>query len=76
MPFSVYMLRCADGSYYVGHTENLKHRMAMHERGEIPGHTADLRPLDLVWTESFSSRAEAITRERQVKGWSPGRGRR
>ena len=64
------MLRCADGSYYTGHTDNLDVRIAAHEAGLIPGYTSTRRPVKCVWAEAFHSREEAIERERQVKGWS------
>ena len=70
MAFYVYILRCADGSYYAGHTDDLEARFAAHQRGEIAGYTKDRRPLELVFSESFSSREEAFGAERQIKGWS------
>ena len=70
MSFYVYILLCADGSYYAGHTEDIERRMAAHQRGEIPGYTFTRRPLRLVFVEEFSSRETAFERERQVKGWS------
>ncbi len=70
MAFQVYMLRCADGSFYVGHTDNLEQRVAAHELGDLPGYTKSRRPLKLVFSESFSTREEALNAERQVKGWS------
>ncbi len=70
MSFYVYMLRCVDYSYYIGHTDNLDHRMAQHEAGEIPGHTQGRRPLRLVFTQEFPTREEAIAAERKLKGWS------
>lgn len=70
MAFYVYMLRCADDSYYVGHTDNLEQRIRAHRDGAIPGYTLSRRPLKLVWYCAFSSRDEAFQRERQIKGWS------
>jgi len=70
MSFYVYMLRCADGSYYVGHTDNLEERITKHERGEIPGYTRTRRPVRLVFADEFPTREQAIARERQIKGWS------
>ena len=40
MSFWVYILRCADGSYYTGHTDNLDERIAKHQAGEIEGYTS------------------------------------
>jgi tRNA/rRNA methyltransferase len=70
MSFSAYMLRCADGSYYVGHTDNLEARVAQHQQGEIPGYTQRRRPVTLIWSESFPERDQAFAAEQQLKGWS------
>ncbi|MEH3102735.1 MAG: GIY-YIG nuclease family protein [Sphingomonas phyllosphaerae] len=70
MSFYVYILRCADGSYYTGHTDDLEHRVAEHQSGTIPGYTHDRRPVELMWAQDFPSRIEALERERQVKDWS------
>src|SRR5688572_21675636 len=70
MSFYTYILRCSDGSYYVGHTDDLDMRVAQHERGEFPGYTHKRRPVTLVWSESFPSRDEAFAAERRIKGWS------
>ena len=66
----VYMLRCSGGSYCVGHTNDLEHRLAAHERGSIEGYTLSRRPVDLVFNDQFSTRQEAFHRERRIKGWS------
>ena len=71
MAFYVYMLRCADGSYYTGHTDCLERRAAQHYSGEIKGcYTFKRRPVTLVFCEEFDSRVEALSVERQIKGWS------
>ncbi|HZP27133.1 MAG TPA: GIY-YIG nuclease family protein [Dehalococcoidia bacterium] len=70
MSFWVYILRCADGSYYVGHTDNLEARVSAHQAGEVAGYTRTRRPLHFVFAEEFPTREEALARERQVKGWS------
>jgi tRNA/rRNA methyltransferase len=70
MSFWVYLLRCADGSYYAGHTDDLEHRVAQHQHGEIPGYTHQRRPVELAWSEDVGSREEAFAFERQIKGWS------
>ncbi|MDE2323047.1 MAG: GIY-YIG nuclease family protein [candidate division NC10 bacterium] len=69
MSFWVYLLRCADGSYYVGHTDHLEKRMAEHAMGTIPGYTLKRRPVTLAFAEDFCTREEALERERQIKGW-------
>lgn len=69
-PFWTYMLRCADGSYYVGHTDDLEARMAQHAEGALGRYTAKRRPVTLVWSTDFPTRDEAFDAERQLKGWS------
>jgi len=70
MSFWVYMLRCADDKFYVGHTDSLEARIAQHQSGATGGFTASRLPVTLVFSEEFSSRQEALERERQLKGWS------
>ena len=71
MSFWVYVLRCADGSYYTGHTDDLDWRMAQHEQGAIGScYTCKPPPLVLAFSQSFETREEALSSERQIKGWS------
>lgn len=70
MSFWVYILRCTDGSYYTGHTENLEQRLTEHQAGQVGGYTATRRPVRLVFSEAFSTREEALAAERRIKGWS------
>ncbi len=69
-PFFVYMLRCADGSYYLGHSDDLVHRVAQHQAGEIAGYTHERRPVELVWSQETATRDEALVAESKLKGWS------
>jgi predicted GIY-YIG superfamily endonuclease len=69
-PFYVYMLRCADESFYVGHTDELERRLAEHGDGLIPGYTSTRRPVELVWSAEMTTRDEALVVERQLKGWT------
>jgi putative endonuclease len=67
----LYMLRCADGSYYVGTARNgLDLRIAEHNSGTFGGYTASRRPVSLVFSEHFERIADAIAAERKLKGWS------
>ena len=71
MIFLVYILKCRDGSYYTGHTDNLEFRIEKHINRAFPTcYTATRLPVELVYTQSFSTREEALSSERQVKGWS------
>jgi putative endonuclease len=66
----LYILRCADGSYYVGTTrETLENRLSEHESGQFGGYTERRRPVMLVYHQHFDRIADAIAAERQVKGW-------
>jgi predicted GIY-YIG superfamily endonuclease len=67
--FFSYLLRCADGSYYAGHTDNLELRIGQHQAGECDGYTAKRLPLTLAWSQEFATREEALAAERQIKGW-------
>jgi len=70
MSYWVYILECADGSYYTGHSDNLEARLKQHEQGIITGYTTKRRPVKLVFCSEFYTRDDAFARERQIKGWS------
>ena len=70
MPWSVYILKCSDNSYYVGHTENLEARLKLHNSGKGSKHTAKYRPVSIVYQEPASSKQMAMKRETQIKHWS------
>jgi putative endonuclease len=68
----VYMLQCADRSFYVGTAtgDDLWKRITEHETGVYKGYTSRRRPVRLVWSEHFDRIADAIAVERKIKGWS------
>ena len=68
--FWVYILRCADGSYYTGHTDNLEKRFHEHQTGAIECYTDTRRPVDLIFQQMFENRDDAFAAERRIKGWS------
>jgi len=69
--FWVYILRCSDGSYYTGVTNNLKLRIGQHQEGMNPeSYTYTKRPLQLIYSCAFDSSLDAIAAEKQIKGWS------
>ena len=70
MNFCVYILRCADNSYYTGHTDNLEGRIAKHQSGEIEGYTSTRLPVTLVFSEDFPTREQALACEQKIKSWS------
>jgi len=66
----LYILRCADGSYYVGTTrDNLEKRIVEHNAGAFGGYTARRRPVVLAFQQYFERIEDAVLAERQVKGW-------
>jgi putative endonuclease len=66
----MYILKCADGSYYVGSTVNLEKRIGQHCQGIGAKYTSRRLPVKLVFAEEFESVVEAYLREKQVQGWS------
>jgi len=69
MPF-VYILRCADGSFYVGKTNDLLTRLAEHQAGVAADYTAVRRPVAMVYAEEHSSVRSTKNRELQLKRWT------
>lgn len=70
MSFWVYVLKCSDGSYYTGHTDDLEIRIAAHQQGTFGGYTSKRLPVKLVFCDDFPTRDDAFERERQIKGWT------
>jgi len=69
--YYIYILKCKDGSYYIGQTNNVESRVNTHKLGVIKGcYTYKRRPLELVYVASFATRKEAFAAERQIKNWS------
>lgn len=68
----VYMIRCSDGSYYTGVTNDVEKRLAQHHAGTFATcYTYRRRPLELVYASSpYTEWADAITWEKTLKGWS------
>ena len=67
----MYILSCADGTYYTGSTRDLDRRLEEHQAGTYPdGYTASRRPVTLVHFEEYDRIDDAWARERQVHGWS------
>lgn len=69
-PFYVYILKCNDNSYYVGHTDDIEKRMSEHKEAIHWGYVSKRLPVELVFVEQFGSRIEALEAERKLKGWS------
>ena len=68
--FIVYILKCNDGSYYVGHTENIEQRISGHKAKTYGGYTATRLPVEVVFVELFETRELAFEVERKIKKWT------
>ena len=66
----LYILQCADGSYYTGSTKTLEIRLHQHSTGEGAKYTTKRLPVSLVYVEEFERIDEAFQRENQIQGWS------
>jgi putative endonuclease len=66
----LYILRCSDGSYYVGTARgSLESRVAQHNAGAFQGYTASRKPVELTFSQWFDRITDAIENERKVKKW-------
>ena len=68
-PAFVYVVRCADGTFYTGYAVNLDQRLRAHNQGRGAKYTAGRRPVALVYAAACGSKSEALRRERQIKRW-------
>ena len=66
----MYILECADKSYYTGSTKYLKKRIKEHQKGEGANHTKSRLPVVLVYYEEFDRIDHAFNREKQVQRWT------
>ena len=66
----MYILRCSNGSYYIGSTNNLDLRLAQHQSGEGANYTKKHTPVELVYFEEFDRIDLAFYREKQIQKWS------
>lgn len=63
----VYIVRCADGTYYTGWTTDIDNRLRAHNEGRGAKYTRSRRPVTLVRLETYTSKGEALSRERAIK---------
>ena len=68
--YVVYILKCADDSYYIGQTSDVERRLMEHKAGADVGYTSVRLPAYLVYFKHFTCRDAAFTFERQIKRWS------
>ncbi|MFB6219481.1 MAG: GIY-YIG nuclease family protein [Halobacteriaceae archaeon] len=67
----VYVVACADGSYYTGYTTDVARRLAEHNAGEGAKYTRGRTPVELVHVEAFERRSAALRREHEIKQLDP-----
>jgi len=65
--WTLYLLRCRDGSLYTGITTDLERRLAQHQKGLASRYTRSRRPVQVVYRETCEDRSHALKRERAVK---------
>jgi putative endonuclease len=66
----MYILRCANGEYYTGSTNNLEERLNQHLKGEGSNFTWKYLPVKLLYKEEFTNIEDAFAREKQIQKWS------
>ncbi|MFP4025047.1 MAG: GIY-YIG nuclease family protein [Thiohalospira sp.] len=69
--YYVYIIKCADKSYYTGITNDINRRLNEHNHGlNKKSYTFSRRPVEMVYYESFQNPNEAILWEKRIKGWT------
>lgn len=67
MPHHVYILECADGTYYTGYTTDVERRVAEHNAGTAAKYTRGRTPVEVIHTETYDSQSAAMQREYAIK---------
>jgi predicted GIY-YIG superfamily endonuclease len=67
--WSLYILRCCDGSFYTGVTNNIERRFKMHNAGRAAKYTRTRRPVELLYQEICGTRTQALVRECFIKNF-------
>lgn len=62
-----YILKCSDDSLYTGWTNDIRHRLKMHNEGKGAKYTRGRGPVELVYLEEFETKQEAMSREAKIK---------
>lgn len=62
-----YILKCSDGTYYTGWTNDLQHRLEAHNAGNGAKYTRSRIPVELVYYECYNTKSEAMKREAMIK---------
>ena len=62
-----YILKCSDNSLYTGWTNDIMHRLKMHNEGKGAKYTRGRGPVELVYLEEFDTKQEAMSKEAKIK---------
>ena len=62
-----YIVKCSDGSFYTGWTNNVEKRVKAHNEGKGAKYTKSRRPVELIYYEEFQTKEEAMSREYTIK---------
>ena len=65
----LYILKCLDGTFYTGITNDLERRLKMHQAGKASKYTRTRRPVEMLYSEKCGDRSSALIRECEVKDW-------
>lgn len=65
--FYVYILKCGDGSFYCGYTNDIEKRLEKHKSGKGAKYTRSRLPLEIVYVEKFDNKSDALKRECEIK---------
>ena len=71
--WSLYILKCCDGSFYTGITTDLERRFKMHQSGKASRYTRSHGPVEMLYSEPCGDRSSALVRECEVKEWPRGK---
>lgn len=66
----VYILKCSDGSFYTGITNNLEKRFSEHKKGLGGRYTRSHKPIKIIYSERFLTKSEALKQESKIKSWN------
>lgn len=65
--YYVYILKCSDGTFYTGSTNDIDKRLETHNLGKGAKYTRGRLPVKLMYSESFETKGEALKRESEIK---------
>ena len=71
MNYYIYIAKCSDKSLYTGYTKNITNRIWQHNFSKYGAKSIRGKlPVELVYSETYTTKTEALRREKEIKGWS------